>query len=228
MLYNKNANEIFLEKDSIDLFFMNPPYLGSNLNNYGGDHTKYISFARSNDKYIENMIPLAKHIEHALKNSGSAFIMLRNDESLGIVKFCNMILSNTDLNIGKFFAWDFSKSIKVENLSSEQIGIILHVYKGSQFYYKPNIKYLLDMEFDPAEVRKYGSIGYTNAALPEGLYEYFIETFSKPGDTVADILGGTGTIIGPATKLGRNFVYNDLSASQYAIAQARAKDIGLD
>ena len=228
MLYNKNANEIFLEKDSIDLFFMNPPYLGSNLNNYGGDHTKYISFAESNDKYVENMIPLAKHIEHALKDSGSAFIMLRNDENLGVVKFCNMISENTDLQIGKFFIWNFSNSNKVGKLGSEQFGVILHLHKGLPFVSEAEIKYLLDMEFDPAEVRKYGSIGYTNAALPEGLYEYFIETFSKPGDTVADILGGTGTIISPATKLGRNFVYNDLSASQYAIAQARAKDIGLD
>jgi DNA modification methylase len=225
MLFNKNANEIFLEKDSVDLFFMNPPYLGADLKKYGGEPTEYISFAESTSKYIGNMVPLAKHIEHSLKDNGSAFIMLRNDPNLGLVKFCNMISENTQLRIGKLFVWDFSKSTKVENLSSETMAVIVHLYKGSNFVNNGNIQQLLEIEFDPAEVSKYDDLGYTNAALPEKLYEYFIKTFSKPDDTVADILGGTGTIIRPAVKLGRNFIYNDLSASQYAIAQARFRDL---
>jgi DNA modification methylase len=225
MFCNRDANEIFLEENSVDLFFMNPPYLGAELKNYGGDHKKYISFADSNDKYIKNMIPLAKHIQHALKNDSSAFIMLRNDSNLGIVKFCNMISENTDLKIGKLFIWNFSNSKKVENPNEEQIAVIIHLYKGKFFAKNTNIKYILDIEFDPAEVEEYKSIGYTNAALPEELYEYFIEKFSNPGDTVADILGGTGTIIRPAVKLGRNFIYNDLSTSQYAIAQTRFKHL---
>lgn len=223
MLFNQNANEIFLERDSVDLFFMNPPYLGADLKKYGGEPTEYISFAESTSKYIENMIPLAKHIEHSLKDNGSAFIMLRNDPNLGLVKFCNMISENTGLKVGKLFIWDFSKSTKVENLGNEQIAIIVHLHKGSPFI-NTDVKYLLDIEFDPTEVTKYDDLGYTSAALPEKLYEYFIKTFSKPDDTVADILGGTGTIIRPAIKLGRNFIYNDLSASQYAIAQARFRD----
>ena len=237
LFFNKNANEIFLEKDSVDLFFMNPPYLGADLKKYGGNPAEYISFANSSNKYIENMVPLAKHIDHSLKNSGSAFIMLRNDENMGIVKFCNMITSSTSLKIGKFFVWNFSNSTKVENLSNEQAAIILHLHKGkyfvkgatnNPFIENKNLKYVLDIEFDPAEVSKYNDLGYTNAALPEKLYEYFIDTFSKSGDVVADILGGTGTIIGPATKLGRSFIYNDLSASQVAIAKARAENYGIN
>lgn len=214
---------------------MNPPYLGADLKKFGGDPSEYITFADSNDKYVSNMIPLVKHIEHSLKNTGSAFIMLRNDANSGIFKFLNMVTANSELKVGKFFIWNFSNSTKVDNLSSDQIAIILHLHKGNPFVKNSssnpfienkNIKYMLDIEFDPSEVAEYADIGYIDAALPEKLYEYFIDTFSKSGDMVADIVGGTGTIIGPAIRLGRNFVYNDLSASQYAIAQARAKQNG--
>jgi DNA modification methylase len=49
--------------------------------------------------------------------------------------------------------------------------------------------------------------------------------FSKPGDTVADLLGGTGTMTIAAENTGRNSVYNDVSSVQVKIAKLRLEDL---
>jgi adenine-specific DNA methylase len=46
-----------------------------------------------------------------------------------------------------------------------------------------------------------------------------INRFSKPGDVVADLFAGTGTVLKVAKKLNREIIYNDVSESQTKLAK---------
>lgn len=224
-IYNKDATNIFLDKESVDMFFMNPPYLNSYLEEYGGDSEKHINFVSDGRDYVKNILPLIKHVEYALKGSGSAFMMLPNDENSVILDLCNAVLNNTKLKIGKFFIWDFSMTPNSENIKSEKMGLILHLHKGKYYVDNRLVEYVLKIPLDPMPLRKYEDVGFVEAGLPVELYDHFVLAFSKPGDTVCDLVGGTGTIIESAKKLNRDFIYNDISESQMLVAMARLKDL---
>ena len=49
----------------------------------------------------------------------------------------------------------------------------------------------------------------------------FIEMFSKPGDTVLDPFGGTGTVASVSHINNRNAITNDVSEEQTKIAKKR-------
>jgi DNA modification methylase len=52
-----------------------------------------------------------------------------------------------------------------------------------------------------------------------------IKNYSEPGDVVADIFAGCGTVGVVALQLGRKFVYNDVSEDKLLISQVRIKDL---
>lgn len=226
MFYTKDAGEIFLDKGSVDLFFMNPPYFGSFVEEYeySGDLSDNINYANTKEEYIKKLIPLMKHVEHSLSQSGSAFIMVPNDENNIILHFYNMIKENTNLKIGSLFVWDFSETEEFKDLVGEKMAIIAHLHNGDYYVQEDILEYIHKIKFEPFRIKKYSDIGLIDASLPEELYERFIKMFSKPGDTVADLVAGTGSIVVPASKLGRNFIYNDLSEKQAQIAKARLRD----
>lgn len=225
MFFNEDAKSIFLNKESVNFFFINPSYFESNLEEYDDSTENHINFVNSPQEYVNNLIPVVKHIEHALAKNGSAFIMLPNDEYNVIIDFCNMALRETSLKLGKIFIWDFSSTANIEDLESEKMGIIAHLHKGNFYVNKKKLEYVLKVPMTPNTLRKYENLGFVDNGLPVELYNKMIAAFSKPGDTVCDLFAGTGTIIESAVKLGRNFIYNDISQSQLEIAKARLKDL---
>ena len=59
------------------------------------------------------------------------------------------------------------------------------------------------------------------AKYPETLIQYFIETFTNPGDTVLDPMVGTGSTVIAALRCGRNAIGIELSKQWAEIAQDR-------
>ena len=51
-----------------------------------------------------------------------------------------------------------------------------------------------------------------------------IKNFSKEGDVVADLFAGCGTVQLVALKLGRKFIYNDVSEDKLIMAKKRIQD----
>jgi DNA modification methylase len=224
MIYNKDAGDVFLDKNSVNLFFMNPPYYESPIEIYGGDPAEHINAAQSNEEYLTRLLPIIKHAEHALAEDGSIFVMLPNDVHNVVLYFRNMVLKETNLKLGKLFIWDFSITPGFDIYDGEKMGIIVHMHKGSPYVKTNFIKYVLPIPFVFSNLDKYRHLGFVENALPTEIYDHFIELFSKPGDVVSDLVGGTGGIIISAKNKGRNYIYNDISESQVEIAKARLLD----
>lgn len=222
-MHCRDAAEIFLPAGSINLFFINPSYVGSNIEEYGGPTDSHINKVSSSDEYINRLVKVAQHIEHALAPKGSAFIMLQNEYNI-VPRLCNQILEQTGLDVGQLFVWDFSSTELFKDLRYEKMGLIIHVYKEDFYVDENEREYVVKLPIDPFAMKKYNHLGFTENNIPEKLYEKFILAFSKEGDTVADIFGGTGTAAVSSINLGRKAVYNDIAKDQYEIAKARIQD----
>lgn len=222
--YCLDATNKFLDPQSVNLFFVNPSYLGSALDEYGGDPESHINNVESVDDYLARLLVSVLRMGEALAPNGSIFMMLQNQYNI-VPRLCNLVESQTDLTVGQIFVWDFSSTEFLKELNYEKMGLIVHFYKES-FYVDPTKReYVVKLPLDPYSLSKYDSIGFTGNTIPEELYEKFILAFSKEGDTVADIFGGTGTAAVATLHLSRKVVYNDISPDQYRIAEARILDM---
>lgn len=224
-MHCRNASEIFLDPSSVNLFFINPSYVGSNMEEYGGPTDSHINKVSSSDEYIDRLIEVAKHMEHALASNGSIFIMLQNEYNI-VPRLCNKIPEETGLSVGQLFVWDLSSTEMFKDLRYEKMGLIVHLYKNDFYVDENEREYVVKLPIDPFGMKKYDHLGFTENNIPEELYERFIKAFSKEGDKVADIFGGTGTAAVATLRLGRVAVYNDIAQDQYEIAKARISDGG--
>ena len=66
-----------------------------------------------------------------------------------------------------------------------------------------------------------------SAAFPEGLPEWFIKLFTKPGDTVLDPFMGSGTTNIVADRLGRNSIGIELVPEYYEMVKAQISPVEL-
>jgi DNA modification methylase len=64
-------------------------------------------------------------------------------------------------------------------------------------------------------------IGWVSDSMNPEVPKRFIEMFSKPGDTVLDSCGGTGTVACVAHVNNRHAITNDVSEVQTKIAKKR-------
>jgi site-specific DNA-methyltransferase (adenine-specific) len=63
---------------------------------------------------------------------------------------------------------------------------------------------------------------------PEGILRRIITASSKPGDTVLDFFGGSGTTAAVAAKLDRRFITIDQSPDSIAVITERLRKIGVE
>lgn len=222
-LYCKDATEVFLPQGSVNLFFLNPSYWGFKMVEYGGPTDRHINNADSVPEYLDLIMKLVLHADYALAEDGSIFLMLQNRHNI-VPQLAHRILAETNLDVGQLHVWDFSSTPIVKDLRYEKMGLILHLYK-QKFYVNEDLhEYVLSIPLDITSLDKYRQLGFVDNNLPELLYEKFILAFSKEGDVISDIVGGTGTIIPPGLRLNRKVIYNDLSPDQHRIATARFED----
>jgi DNA modification methylase len=222
MMFCNDATEVFLEKESVDLFFTHPPYFITDRLVYGGKFGKQIQNRKTPEEYYNLYIKAIRHMEYALKDTGSIFIILNNSSSS--FALISEIYNNTDLVIDKQFVWNYINSYFVKEVVGNEFNIILHLHKGNPYINKEyEIKdFVISMPWEPStSLSKYEHLGFVFDSFPEGLADIIINKFSKPGDTVGDIFGGTGTTCFVAKNLNRNYVYNDVSEQQYNIAMER-------
>ena len=66
-----------------------------------------------------------------------------------------------------------------------------------------------------------------SAAFPEGLPEWFIKLFTKPGDTVLDPFMGSGTTNIVANRMGRNSIGIELVPEYYEMVKAQISPVEL-
>lgn len=222
MFFNLDATQKFLDPGSVNLFITHPPYYDVNFKEYG-DEDQQIGKTDTPEEFEDRLMQIFNHMEHALHEEGSIFFMAPNDWiSAAIV---GNIQARTKLQLGQIWLWDFSSSHP--DVGYPQNVLIYQLFKKGKSYLvkEPNSCYLSVPWLTADVTEKYGDLGYCYDAFPAEIAKYFIERYSKPGDVVGDLLGGTGTVAAASKRLGRIFVYNDISSSQYAVARARLDDI---
>lgn len=227
--YCKDARERFLQPESVDLFFCHPPYFVTNKEHYGGDLSLQIQNETNFDEYLDAYIETLKNMQDALKPTGSIVIILKNyEQSFDVI---SKIKQDTDLIITKSLIWDYSESDFLKNridYTGDEFAILLLLHKNHSIPRYETLKnFVIRLPWEPhnESVKDFSDIGYVYDCFTESLAEIIIENYSRPGDVVADIFGGTGTTSVVAHRMGRNSIYNDVSEEQFVIAKNRLNAI---
>jgi len=220
--YCRNAGDRFLEDGSVDLFIGHPPYYMSELELNGGDPAGQMQNADNVAEYYMRLLESVLHMESALTEDGHIFLALDNAPvSLGGL---SVILAGTTLKLQDITLWDHSPLDRGPN------GTVVFMHFAKKDWYPedgvPRVSFLLTNSWDEAykELEQYNQEYATVGAAPSGLYTEMIKNFSKEGDTVCDLFAGCGTVQLVALKLGRKFIYNDVSEDKVIMAKKRIED----
>lgn len=219
--YCKDARENFLEPGSVDLFITHPPFIGRILDAYGGDTNLQIQNTDSPEDFSESLIKCLQAMQIALKDSGAILLILPNGRIL--FKIIKDIVQNTSLIINRDIIWNFEKSeIITWPISGNEIHHILYITKSADARHRLTDmgSFIIDEDWERYFVKE----GLSLDALPKKMIETLIKVFSKEGDTVADILAGTGTVALCSLENNRKAIYNDASYFQVDLAKARIYD----
>jgi len=210
--YCEDARKEFLEPNSVDLFLIHPPFWSMINESYGGDQEIQLHKIKNKEEFRTSMITILKNMDQALSDDGNILFILPNFYRQ--IETISDIIKYTDLTLYNILLWDFEKN-KVQT-NRYYTNLILHIRKNTNFDY-PGKK--LDRFFieEPWAT--------CDNAFPIGLSDMLIKSFSKEGDTVADIFGGTGTTIISALNNNRKAIYNDSSSEQFELAKMRVNDI---
>lgn len=222
LFFCKDAGEVFLEKESVDLFIGHPPYHMAELELNGGDPAKQMQNTKSLEEYYERLMDSIYHMEWALKPEGNIFLALDNTKSgLGIL---NLINATTDLRLHSLRIWDYSG---VGSPLGNKTVVFAHLRRSD--WYPGEVEqgpFVLNTLWEDAykEIEPYNQEYATVGAAPSAIYVEMIKNFSKEGDVVGDLFAGCGTVQLVALKLGRKFVYNDVSEDKLIMAKKRIQD----
>jgi DNA modification methylase len=217
--YTKDASEPFLAPESVDLFLTHPPYFNAFSDPHGKPEGQ-LQNASDREYFVSQIIKIIKHMEIALKPTGTIAIGFPTDENF--YKIIEGINRETSLKYGPLFFWDYTDTPGIHEVTGKENNIFLNLHKGDQ---QTNLDYKLDSYtlIHPwslsEDLESYSHLSFIHNSSPEIVYERIIGRYSKEGDVVADLMAGTGSVLGVATKMGRNFVYNDISSDQLQMAK---------
>jgi len=221
----KDAREKFLEPKSVDLFIAHPPYFGfTHDERYGGDKEIQIHLTEDQEEFSNSTIKYINNMADALKDEGTILLIVPNFYS-GIIAIAD-VLKGTNLFIDKILVWNLVKIIG-DLQEQPMLNFILQIRKNKDYKYK--IKGLdsliIDQEWVLPDLLKYHDMAFIHDAFPIEIADILIKGFSEEGDTVADLLGGTGTTAVSSLKNNRKAIYNDASIDQFNLAKKRVSDI---
>jgi DNA modification methylase len=221
--YCNDAREDFLQSESVDLFLVHPPYLNSHTQEYGGDLSKQIHNIQTKQEYLDSIVKSIKSMDKALSKNGNILMIVGNN-AMGI-RVISALEQRSGLFLEKVLIWNFDDPLS--KMPGESSALIIHMTKKISKTVTGQGNYIIDLPWNPEteDVLKYGQLGFVMGTYPLSLAKVLIEDFSLPGDTVADIYGGTGTCAVASIELGRKSIYNDISVEQAQIAKSRINDI---
>jgi DNA modification methylase len=222
LFFCRDAGEVFLERESVDLFIGHPPYYQAELERNGGDPAKQMQNVESIDEYYQNLLYSFNHMEWALKPEGNIFVALDNGRhSLGVI---SRIEAETDLRLHSVRLWDYSG----DGSSVGNKTVVFAHFRKTDWYPGEVAQgpFVLNTPWEDAyeEIAPYNQEYATVGTAPSSIYVEMITNFSKEGDVVCDLFAGGGTVQLVAAKLGRKFIYNDVSEDKVLFAKKRISD----
>jgi hypothetical protein len=207
----------------VDLFLVHPPFFNTHPDHYGGDLSLQLHRSEEKQTFIDSIVKSVNNMSKALKPDGSILMVVPNvNETFDII---SNIIKSTNLRIHRTLFWNFEKSYFVQAITGGETNLILHMSKNEQYPYpiEGMTSFVINQIWTPSDidVLKYREIGFVYDSFPHELSDLLVPLFSKEGDVVADIFGGTGTVCISALKNNRKAIYNDASFIQTEIAKKR-------
>jgi DNA modification methylase len=230
----EDACNLNLADNSVDLIITSPPYLTLDPERYGGDRKKQLNYNKNLKQMLKLLVKATKEMERILKPTGSIIINIGHNSDMPY-HYVVEILKQTNL---KMTTPPFIQHLnqKKDFLQKEKL------WNDYDFWFhftkNPLITY-----YNPFETKKYETIvwdipwhkkddfalehlislniGHVLDSYNPDIAERFIKMFSKPGHTVLDIFGGSGTGAVTAWLNDRNAITNDISEQQTEIAKER-------
>lgn len=222
--YCRDARELFLEKESVDLFITHPPYYRVNMDAYG-DPKDQLHNVDAIEDYEKNLTAVLAHMKYAIKPTGNIFLVMPNNNI--VLNLIHKVVRDSGLVISKrSYIWSIvGEQYRPEGVS--EFCYIFHIVPSEDAIktHYTNDGYELSSRIiespweTSAEITKYEDIAHVYDSLPQEIPKVLISKFSKPDDVVGDLLAGTGSICLVAKKLGRSYVYNDVSELQLKVAK---------
>jgi DNA modification methylase len=229
----EDACNLSIKSSSVDLIVTAPPYLTVDVERYGGDATKQINYGQNFKRNLKLLLKATKEMERILKPTGSILIDISHFRDMPYY-YVVKVLSNTGLYLANPpFIQDYyqeSFSHNKERLRNSYCYWFHFVKDPNKMYnnpfmvkrYSDNIWSIPWENEEDGEINtKLDLIGWVWDAMNPEVPKRFIEMFSKPGDTVVDPFGGTGTVACVAYLNNRNAITNDVSEDQTKIAKQR-------
>ena len=219
--YCEDARKSFLEPGSVDLFITHPPFLNKLPNEHGGDSNLQIQNADTPEDFSKALVEFLKTMDVALKDDGAILLILPNTRVF--FKILSDIVQNTSLVIKRDIVWNFEKSEIVNGvISGNEINHILYIAKSVETTHPiGNLdSFVIEADWEVYHVDE----NLYFDALPKKMIEKLISVFSEEGDTVADLMAGTGTVALCAIENNRKAIYNDVSPLQVDLAKKRIYD----
>lgn len=214
-----DAARLDLPSQSVDLIVTHPPYLGTDVERYGGDPSVQVNASQDSKKMLKLLKGISKEFERVLKPNGTLAIANHSIEGFDS-RFMTQTLEVTSLKFANYFVQE----------SEDRITIWQHYYKGARPFAnymssKQSISKVFQSNFnnidDPIDLQLESESFHVLDVMNKAVPEKFINLFTLPGDIVLDPFGGSGLVAVTAAMLGRTGVTNDISPVQYRAAARR-------
>jgi site-specific DNA-methyltransferase (adenine-specific) len=229
--YTGDARSLNIKDLSIDLVVTQVPFYQTDFFNYGGDQSKQIGSEKNIKKYVNSLVLATKEMERVLKSTGSIVVVIPNEFEvasnyiLKVLKKTNLLLANPP------FVWNFLDKEAPTQFGSVSFkyDLIFHFIKSPKLIYSNPYKvnsyqdgvWNISWNSEDELLKKINTIGFAENSFRTEIPKRFIEMFSRPGQTVLDPFGGSGTTACEAYKLGRNAISVDVSEDQTDLAKIR-------
>ena len=213
-LFNGDCLEVLptLERESIDLILIDPPYLINYNTSFRKDKNSKLSQKILNDNnpsLIKNVVPLLYNL---LKENG-AFYCFCSEHNLPFF----MQTIHQSFNIKNLLIWVKSRNNELGDLKgaySRDNEFIIYAVKGRHLL-KSRQSNILPFKKITEKERTHSN------QKPLKLIQYLIHQSSKENDIVLDCFMGSGTTGVAAKSLKRNFIGIELDKEYYKIACQR-------
>jgi hypothetical protein len=228
-LYCDDSLKKIIEDNSVDMFLLFPPYFSMDYERYGGNPSVQINSQHNYKKFLKNLVTITQNAENALKEFGNIILVLPANNISLLTDYLDAITKKTKLNINPVLIWShYAPQNRISGPFAFDYCNVVHLSKNTPKYdpifRKDNNDSVFVVPINSLETQPYSHLGYTGDNMPLDTAKWLINNFSLPGDTVADLFGGTGTTSVAAEILKRNSIYVDCSIEQFNIAQTRIND----
>lgn len=225
-----NSLEEIIDDNSVEMFLLYPPFYEIDHMRYGNPDEQ-INNVKSYKKFLKNLVKIIKNAEKALKDHGNIVMALPISDPHFLPDIIDAVGKQTKLQLAPPMIWSYFNTEYTDQAHYPMMSFcnVVVLSKGLGAYdsefRKNNHNPVVEFKFDESELMDYAMMGHVGDFMPIAAAEYFVQSFSKPGDTVVDLFGGTGTTSLAAENTGRNSIYVDCSKTQVAIAKKRLEDL---